>query len=507
MELCVDLIEITRIPYHELETVYISANLAVIPNGSRIKTKISNGNKSVKFTPHKFTFLVEDPTTAALVVTVFSQLTDNRQFAVSYVSIPIKSVPYNVISCGSLKTTLLSPYSVSPIVTLSIGPNIGKNSPHKALKHPDIVQNIDYSNYEDAPIIEFNSFGKLKPPQHYIEKCTQLVEENQAFFLGLIKNDSLRKFLLDKASEFYAKSENCIKIMPKKKISIKSHPKCDHPPQPPNDPPNPRRIRSDDSEEGNIISNASQFVQSPNPPTIATVSTVSSSVVAAAAAVGISVGIPSNSNVNQNIGSNATQSINSNMERNQNEAINSQPIKTNLFKISNSKKAQTRTGPKIQQLQQQQIQQVQMQHVQHKNESPPKSFMHSLDPLDKKIRSKPQPPPDVEIQKPMIKKKPNEHDKTPMRGLLQPKLVQEDKSSQKKINRSICVSKQKQKIPEDMNDFETPYDYRTAGQLMPMGASMMKPKPPPQMQAPLVPSQQNIDTGTSPRRSRQTPEF
>ena len=207
MELCVDLKEITRIPYHELETVYLSVNLTVLPYGKRYITGPSFGDKSIKFRPHCFKFSIEDVKNNQLSLTILSHLTDNRSFILSCLKIPLTSIPINGFARKSFETMLFHPISISPIVTLIIGINIDYTI-EKPLEHPSIINNLEYDKYESPPILQLDSFGKLAPPQNYIDKCSKLVENNSDLFLKLISNDTMRKYVLDKASEFFRKTED-----------------------------------------------------------------------------------------------------------------------------------------------------------------------------------------------------------------------------------------------------------------------------------------------------------
>lgn len=456
MELFVDLIEITRIPYRELETVYLSANLAIIPYGHHTQTKMTNGNKSVKFTPHKFSFLV-DPipsnSESSLVITVFTHLTNSHKMAISYVSIPINSIPLHSISTAYLSTTPLVSFSASPIVTISLKFNVNNISTNPSqFKHPSALSGIDYTLCEDAPKIEFDCFGQLKPPQHYIDKCVDLIEGNSDFFLNLISNDSLRNFVLKKVFDRYQVNDwvsisnissggqqptspsmanqifSAPSKKPKKIYANKPHGKnCELPPQPPNEqPPNPRRqIRNDDTSD-----------------------------------------IPT---VDNNISNQAWRQQQQAYMAHQNAPVNSElnnepyPVKSPVLASSMSSKKQFQQ-PKQNQAQQQfafvsQQQQQNQQIYQNpqmpqvpqitqisqnarKNESPPKSFGHSVAPDPKKGLFH-------EIQKPLIKRKGNEHEKVPVRGLLQPKIgsASDDKGPINQTNKKfVCVApKQKQK--------------------------------------------------------------
>ncbi|KAK8834660.1 hypothetical protein M9Y10_039204 [Tritrichomonas musculus] len=524
MELSVDLIKITRIPYHELETVYISANLAIIPNGHHVQTNVSNGNKSVKFTPHRFSFLIDqDPSNSdlSLVITVFTHLTNSNKQAISYVTIPINSIPYRKISQASLSTTLLSTYSVSPIVKISLGINLTdpssqfRNWPHCDLQHPNAVSVVDYDSFENAPIIELDCFGRLKPPEHYIEKCKELIEDNSELFMNFILNDSLRKFVLQKAFDNYQDNDyvlltsigssgqqsqssniskqNSIKN-PKKIQKNKPHTKnLDHPPQPPNETsqptqppteqtPNPRRqIRNDEQLEV--------------PP--------------------IDVNIVGQQHIPQ-------QSFSPNSEANN----DSQAIKTQVWTVSLLKKQQQNAQLKQNQYQQQypyvqQQQQPQATPQNHqgpqvpqisKNETPTKPFIH--------LRTKPQPFTEMEKQKQLsIFKSP------PVRGLLQQKSgpAAEDKKpigQTNKKNRSICVapkqiSKQTSQGQVDdipRNDSQSLSATASPTTMQPPNGferrAMKKPKPP-QMQGQLMASQppNGNDNGISLRRLRQSSEY
>lgn len=228
MELCVDLNEITRIPYHELETVYFSVNFTVLPDGKRFLTGPSFGKKSIQFRPHCFKFTINDIQNSHFSLTIFSHLTDNRTFILSYLKIPLMTVPVNGFTRKSFETMLThSISSLSPIVTLTIGINIDYRF-EKFFEHPSIVDKIEYDKFESPPIIELNGFGKLIPPKNYIDKCSNLVEKDSDIFLKLISNDSLRKYVLDKATEYFNKNEDISSLYKdpekkKDKISNQTH--------------------------------------------------------------------------------------------------------------------------------------------------------------------------------------------------------------------------------------------------------------------------------------------
>ena len=423
MELTVDLIEITRIPYHELETVYISANLAIIPDGRHVQTKISNGNKSIKFTPHMFSFLI-DPipsnSESSLSITVFTHLTNNHKIAISYVTIPINSIPLCKMPPVSLSTNLLSSFSVSPIVTLSLGINENNHSKQFKdftqcqFKHPNEISRIDYTLCEDAPVIEFDCFGRLKPPDHYIDKCKDLIEDNTELFLNLILNDSLRNYILQRAFQHYQEND-CVSISnissggqqqqftnttkhtsTKKatKISSKHQNNYDHSPQPPNkqSPNHRRQIPTIDTNGSNQQQHIAQQNISPN-------SEPKSQ--------------PWNSDLVWSSSMSVNQKQNSQFKQNQYQQQYSYV----------SQQPQSQPGPQI-------YQNPSVPPI-SKNESPPKSIVH--------LRSKPQPLADIEKQKPIP------IFKAPYRGLLQQKNGpgQDDKKpigQTSKKSRSICVA-------------------------------------------------------------------
>lgn len=574
MELIVDLIEITRIPYSELETVYISSNLAITPKGSRSQTKISSGNKIVKFNPHRFSFLIDDvinTPSSALVITVFSQLTNFRQIPISYVSIPLNTIPHRSTASLSLETTSLSSCSISPIVVVSLGIDINvfsarmqneisimKNLPKVQMQHPSAILGIDYSTCEDPPNIEFDSFGRLKPPENYIAKFNELLNQDIELFKQLIHNDSLRKFVLTRATEYYNHLENNITIndsennvlkpnqakKSKKKFSKSSHSKNpDHIPQPPLEPPNPRRqIRNDDNS---LEAQDNSQNQTPIP-------------------------IQSQRQIQQAIKKEMwTISIN-NMKSNQARKPNNQPPQHSMIPPSQPQsQPQQNASPPQNPPSIGQISVINsIAQLPHKTESPPKAFVHgvAVDPK-KSIRQKPPTGQDIEIQKPLILKKKGapDYEKPPMRGLLAPK-HNEDKgpplNPSNKKNRTICMApNKKQKYPPDnysmdndnysmdndnfdklsqcsmpavvlsMNPSTAPNPIKnqhgiinshirnrspspTTGLFPPAMAtndfnphkaqqpSKIKPQPPPQIQSSMMAPQSGIDA--SPRRPRQT---
>lgn len=424
MELSVDLIEITRIPYHELETVYISANLAIIPDGRHVQTKISNGNKSIKFTPHLFSFLI-DPipsnSEASLVITIFTHLTNNHKIAISYVKIPVNSIPLGKIPPISLSTTLLSSYSVSPIVTISLSMNHDNNNNSKQFKnlaynqfnHPNEITSIDYTLCEDAPKIDFDCFGRLKPPDHYIEKCKELIENNSDLFLNFILNDSLRNFALQKAYHHYQEndyvsisnissggqqqSSNITKqnsIKKSMKLSMKQQQQnyCDHSPQPPNkqSPNHRRQIPTIDTSISNQQQHLTQQNNSPN------------------------------SEMKNQVWNTDTSWASSMPNQKQNPQFKQNQYQQQYPYISQQ---QSQSGPQI-------YQNPSVPPI-SKNDSPPKSIVH--------LRSKPQPLAEIEKQKPIP------IFKAPYRGLLQQKNGpgQDDKKpigQSNKKSRAICVA-------------------------------------------------------------------
>lgn len=224
MELCIDLKEITRIPYHELETVYFSINITVLPYGKRFFTGPSYGEKSIKFRPHRFKFFINDIENSQFSLTVLSHLTDNRFYILSYLKIPLISVPINGYATKSFETEPLHQISISPIAKLTIGINIDY-SIEKSLNHTNIIDNIEYEKYESPPVFQLDCFGKLKPPKQYLDSCSKLIEQDPDLFLNLISNDKLRKYVLDKVSEYYKNIEDIsflfeIEKKKKKEISL-----------------------------------------------------------------------------------------------------------------------------------------------------------------------------------------------------------------------------------------------------------------------------------------------
>ena len=424
MELTVDLVEITRIPYHELETVYISANLAVVPNGTHVQTKISSGNKSVKFTPHRFPFLI-DPISSnsesSLVITIFTHLTNNHKIAISYVSIPINSIPIRKICSASLSTTLLASFSISPIVTVSLGINVNssqfKNVSHEQLHHPNEVSEIDYTLYEDAPIIEFDCFGRLKPPNHYIEKCKNLVENDQELFLNFILNDSLRKFVLKRAFDHY-QVNNSLSIS-----NISSGGQQQQQQQPPiaNKQSSSKKTKSSQMKQ----SHSSNHNHQPQPPNQQ----------------------PSNSRrQNRNDDVNSVPPIDTNLMYQQPQSFSptteinsdSQSVKSHNISVSILKKQYPQQNknqsaqqysyvPQQQQQQQQPNSQIyqnqqappisQLSQISHKNESPPKSFALPVG-VDQKKNHRSKNLASIGISKPLIKTKENDTEKSVARSLL-----------------------------------------------------------------------------------------
>ncbi|OHT10402.1 hypothetical protein TRFO_20372 [Tritrichomonas foetus] len=563
MDLCVDLVEVTRVPYHELETVYLSVNMSICPNGKRIITEPSFGSRSVKFSPHRFHFIVNETYNTVLNITILSQLTNNRKNAIAYVKIPLESIPHNSHATKSFKTTSLTNISKSPIIKLSIGFNINFDI-EKPIKHTDAVSFIDYESCESAPILEYDSFGKIRPPEHYIEKCSKLVEEDFDVFAKLLSNDLLRFFVLNRVTEICDNHKEIIfENKTKKKCESqkrKLNKKRNHSPQPPNEPPNSRRYRSNEDLNNTNNKTSEKNSKSPNPPTISqnmssisiippvsntqnsntksnkisssnshssipriSSSSSSNSVILLNNNVSIS---PSNSGVINlsnisNIGSSPNNSALVNTHNNPNANIVNNNLVTknslnssmpnslnpsinsnNVVVPTNEEDLVNKSNTRLFSLNKKVRPSAKIQQTKGASQNEVSLSPKSYIRAHEQpvVWQKAQPSSfEIEIQKPVLRKS-NEFEKPSVKGLLQTKQASDDKGPSKTVKRGIYFSKQKQVKINVESEFDP-------SALSHSQIYTRKPKPPAQMQVPITTLQSPIENSVNPRRSRQTPEF
>lgn len=207
MNLFVDLKEISLIPFSELETQYVSSIIDVGPNGKRIYTKSSFGNKFVTFHPHKFNFLIEDEHKSILTITVCGQYSTSERFPISYVQIPIKAIPVEGYASVNLKTVEIKKnINNTPIVKIVIGinpKNVQKELNLEEAPMLKVIKEIDYSKCEESPEVEMGQNGKMKPPNHYMKKFQGLFEHNKNLFMELLADDKMRETVLENVEDYY----------------------------------------------------------------------------------------------------------------------------------------------------------------------------------------------------------------------------------------------------------------------------------------------------------------
>lgn len=233
MELSVDVLEITRLPFSKLETLYFSLGVAITPRGRRTNSRVAIAKPKIKFKPNRFKFYVHDRDKSSVSLILYNYRTDGSNYPIAITTIPMRLIQQRVI----VPVTL----SMKPLIQVETGPIIktelvltrdftldrsklqivdfepGELSPH-------IVHSDDEETHEEIMYPGVGSFGQLTPPSYITNKWMELFKncENQELLRELFVDDFLRTKVMTSLREFY-QSQDWLCISDAVKCDSKKH--------------------------------------------------------------------------------------------------------------------------------------------------------------------------------------------------------------------------------------------------------------------------------------------
>jgi hypothetical protein len=215
MQVFVDILEVTRIPFAKLETVYFSLSFAITPRGQRIHSSITFANPAVRCRPKSFRLHVLDIEKSCLTITLFNFRTNGHRVAMAFLAIPLAKLSLHGIISVNLEMTETEGFSPPPILRMELFMTQDPKAKYADLKHVplepamfgDLASRIIHNSEIDEvspPKCEKGAFGRLNPPDHILSQWRRLFEgSNSEDLIGLFLDDVLREEVLERIWDFY----------------------------------------------------------------------------------------------------------------------------------------------------------------------------------------------------------------------------------------------------------------------------------------------------------------
>ena len=244
MQLSVDVLEVTRLPFSKLETLYFSLSLGIAPKGKRITSNICFAKPSLCFKPRNFSLFIQNHQKANLAVTLNSYRANGKSYPISFISIPLASMPRRKVVAVNFAMKSLIGTVNSPILRLELflsrDPDEKPDRNDPGFFEPEIFgdlaplivrgHDIDYTEYEMPFQCVRGKTGQVSPPQHISEHWLKLFQnsETRQILKDLFLDDVLREQVVKNLRKFYESSDfiNISDLTDEDGIRVKSRDAC-----------------------------------------------------------------------------------------------------------------------------------------------------------------------------------------------------------------------------------------------------------------------------------------
>lgn len=214
MELSIDVLEISRLPFSKLETLYFCLGLAVTPRGKRINSRVAIAKPKIKIKPNRFKLYVHDREKSSASLILYNYRTDGSNYPIAIISIPMRLIQQRAIVPVTLAMKPLIPIDIGPVIKMELVLTRDFTLDRSKLQHAEfepgelsqyIVQTNDEETCEKIMYPGVDSFGQLTPPSYIANKWHELFKncEKQELLRNLFVDDVLRGKVMSTLREFY----------------------------------------------------------------------------------------------------------------------------------------------------------------------------------------------------------------------------------------------------------------------------------------------------------------
>ena len=204
MQLSVDVLEVTRLPFSKLETLYFTLTLGITPKGKRVTSNICFAKPSVCFKPRNFSFFLQDFQKSKLSLTLNNYRANGVAYPIAFISIPLANFSQRKVVAVNFAMKSMIGAACSPIVRLELflsrDPDAKPDKFDPGFFEPEMfgdleasivrADDIDYTEYEMPFQCVRGKTGQVSAPQHICEHWAEL-------FRNTTTRDILKQLFLD----------------------------------------------------------------------------------------------------------------------------------------------------------------------------------------------------------------------------------------------------------------------------------------------------------------------